>query len=80
MNSAAMKEAQQILSTFTDDELQGFLLMFGQKRNSSAESEKERKARKLAAAQRIAARRVALPNDFDELQEMMEYLDERNGL
>ena len=80
MNSAVMEKAQQILSTFTDDELHGFILMFGQKRNILAESKEERKARKLAAAKRIAGRRSVLPADFDERQEMMEYLDERSSL
>ena len=80
MDSVAMKKAQQILSTFTDDELRGFILMFGQKGNIFTESQEKRRERKLAAAERITERRVVLPADFDERREMMEYLDERSSL
>ena len=40
----------------------------------------ERLARKKAAADRIIARRPVLPPDFDEKQELLDYLDERYGV
>ncbi len=80
MDSVTMAKAQQILSTFNDEELQGFILMFSQKKKYSAESQEDRRAEKLAAAERIAARRVSLPADFDERRELLDQLDERYGI
>ena len=37
-------------------------------------------ARRRAAADRIIARRPKLPPDFDEKQELLDYLDERYGV
>ncbi len=79
--NAAMERAYQILNTFTDEELNGFILMFG-KRGTPAQPEtaEERIARKRAAADRIIANRPVLPTDFDEKKELLDYLDERYGV
>lgn len=79
--NAAMARAYEILRTFNDEELQGFIMMFG-KRESAGQTEtaEERKARKRAAADRIIARRPVLSPDFDEKQELLDYLDERYGV
>ena len=74
----AMARAYQILSTFTDEELQGFIMMFNNRKiNLSTETEIQRKARKKVAFDRIIAKRIPVSPNFDEKQELLNYLDER---
>ena len=79
--NVAMKRAYQILNTFTDEELNGFIMMFGKREVSAQpETKEERIARKRAAADKIIAGRPILSPNFNEKQELLDYLDERYGI
>ena len=77
------ERAAALLDMMSTPDLILFLNLFGRIYNipkEERESDEERLARKRAAADRIAARRVPLPPDFDYKKELLEYLDERYGV
>lgn len=53
-------------------------MMFNNRKiNLSTETEIQRKARKKVAFDRIIAKRIPVSPNFDEKQELLNYLDER---
>lgn len=83
--TATMQRAFNILSMFTEEELNGFIMMFSGKetQNGSAmkeETKEERIARKMAAHEHIISSRIHLPEDFDYKKELQDYRDERYGV
>ena len=79
------EQATTLFNLLTESDLELFISLFGRLydvKPSEEDNEKqkaERLARKKAAADRIIARRPVLPPDFDEKQELLDYLDERYG-
>ena len=73
-----MQRAHDIVDSFNEEQLQKFFMIFDMKEpKRKTETKEERIARKRAAADRIEAGRVHLSDDFDEKQELLNYLDER---
>ena len=80
--NTSMERAYSILNSFSDEELQGFLLMFGNRKAEQSarnDTKAERIARKKAAFERILASRKPIAPDFDEKKALLDYLDERYG-
>ena len=72
--------AQLIFDMLSEEELQGFIMLFGQfykRSDKSIETDEERLARKKAAYERVISTRRPLPDGFDEKQELLDYFDER---
>ena len=67
--------AQTIFDSLTDEQLEGFIMMFG----TSAEKGKEKKTRAQKAFERL--NEIIRPaNDLDDNKEKEEYLREKYGL
>jgi len=81
------EKATTLFNLLTENDLEIFISLFGRlydvkpsEEENDEQQKAERLARKKAAADRIIARRPVLPPDFDEKQELLDYLDERYGV
>ncbi|MBR0485529.1 MAG: hypothetical protein IJJ69_12285 [Oscillospiraceae bacterium] len=79
--------AATLFDKLTENDLELFIAIFSrlyetkEDKTENKDTEKaERLARKKAAFEHILANKVTLPPDFDEKQELLDYLDERYGI
>lgn len=80
LSVSAKERVIRIIDSWTEKQLEGFLVMFDEESSEISETDDEEIRRKCAAHEEIKKLRKKVPDDFDYDKELAGYREEKYGI